>query len=181
VVQAPYERAAAAAVLRAAYPGTTCADIDDPDIPAAALTVCDLPAEPQPHAVPSTLHARYWAGDDVSGRPLVERDEPFLGYAFVPPACYDGNGSERCHAEWTGTLTVPAAGEYEFAVETRGRAQLEVSIDGRPVAGHRVHLDAGDHRVEARAVLPREVETGARLLWRQGDAPLTVVPFVAAD
>jgi len=179
VVQAPFEREAAAAVLQAVYPGTTCTDVVDPDIPAAAFVVCDLPEAPQARPLRATLHARYWLREGDSGPPVVERDEPFLGYAFVPPSCHDGNGLERCRAEWHGTLDVADPGEYELAVETRGRSKAEVTVDGVPVGG-RVRLAAGPHQIEARATLPREVESGVRLLWRR-DGGFAVVPFYAAD
>lgn len=175
VVQAPFERVAAATLLEEVYPGTKCTQVVDPDIPAAAFAVCDLPAVSQGRPVLSTLRGRYWRSVDDRGAPIVERDEPFLGYAFVPPVCHEGSGGEQCRAEWQGTFEVGTPGDYEFLIETRGRSRGEVTIDGAPVAG-RMHLSAGTHRVEARATLPRELESGLRLLWRQDGEP-GVVPF----
>jgi hypothetical protein len=178
VVQDPYERAAVGALLTALYPGTSCREFIDPDTPRTALTVCDLPEKPLARTLTSTLHARYWTGDNAppTAEPALERNEPFIGYALVPSKCYEGDAAEHCFAEWTGTFEVDTAGDYRFVIDVMGRTKLEAWIDDEPVTRTAVRLAAGAHRLRARAHLPRDMESGARLSWIQNGRP-AVVPF----
>jgi hypothetical protein len=183
-IQEPYERRAAANILTAVYPGTRCSDFVEPDIPRTALTVCDLPEDRTPRPLEMTLKARYWIarpGSAVSeGTPFLERSEPFIGYAFVPPRCYDVALGSYCLVEWTGTFNVAVEGEYQLRSELRGRSHLDIWIDGKPVRSEVLHLAAGRHSLTAKAQLPREAESGVRLSWvRNGQ--VQPVPFYSLE
>ncbi|MFN8627951.1 MAG: hypothetical protein U0587_18505 [Candidatus Binatia bacterium] len=177
IVQEPYERRAVERMLRAVYPGTTCREFSEADCPPVALTACDLPNPPGARAWTSTLDARYWLGTEPLGAPFLERREPFVAYATLPPQCYVGpSGPPACYAEWTGTFTVAVDGDYRFVAQPRGRTSMEIRVDDMPVPGAATRLSAGTHRIWVGARLPREDDVGARLSWER-DGTVEVMPF----
>lgn len=178
VIQHPHERHAIARLLTDLYPGTVCEEFIEPDNGYITLTACDLPDHLTPQALTMALTARYWLGPSAEGAPVVERSEPFIGYALVPKQCYSEQPFtiRECTAEWTGTLQIPTAGEYRFIAEGREGATLSVLIDDQPVGNGPIRLDAGTHRVVAHGRMRRIGETGVRLLWQTPRGP-EPVPF----
>ncbi len=182
VIQLPFARQAIARLLAEVYPGTRCSDFVDSDNPYIAYTACDLPPHPEPQPYHPYLHARYWFGPSPEGTPFLERDEPFLGFAFVPRACYRPPPPQKidtCTAEWRGTLQIAAQAPYVFVVESRRNLPVEATVDGTPITAAPMLLAPGPHEVVVSATFPREAETGTRLSW-QTPAGLQVVPFYTA-
>lgn len=97
------------------------------------------------------LHATFYADDDWEGEPAVERIAPFLWqYIHIVPM-------ERPYSvRYTGYLYAPTTGDYEFMLEARDTAALDV--DGANVlaaapenAGRTtIALEQGWHPVEVR-------------------------------
>ncbi|GIW39927.1 MAG: hypothetical protein KatS3mg076_0504 [Candidatus Binatia bacterium] len=167
VVQDPFERKAVAELLRAAYPGTVCREITDPDNAHLVLTACDLPSDLVAPRVEPRLRARYWVDGRGEGPPALERLEPMIAFAGTPPLCYSGprpGESENCLAEWEGEIEVPEPSQ--FALALRAGRLLEAWADGERlwVRGRIFSLPAGRHRVVLRAEFPRGGENGAQLL-----------------
>ena len=93
------------------------------------------------------------------GAPAVvqRRLDGFLGFRDAPSALGLGGGLAGA---WTGTLTAPADGNYQFDVYSNGGSMIY--IDGQPVVSNRqangnpqsgqgqVALTAGPHRVDVR-------------------------------
>ncbi len=175
LIQKPYEGEAIRRLLTALYIGTRCSDFVEPDNPYIALVCCDLPPAATATPLSLGLSARYWIGTEPDKPPFISRAEPFIAYAMIPAQCYDDRTAGFCYAEWSGTVEV-REGDFEFVPEHRGRATLEVTIDGQPISNRKIHLVAGAHAVKAVAKLPRELETGVRLSWRI-DGKTELVPF----
>jgi beta-glucosidase len=141
----------------------------DPVVPADLL--------PGPAAVPSSvlspagdptgrgLRVEYWPNPDFQGPPgevgverRVAASAGFFSYqsvnaASVPPVPRQYSLS-KFSARWTGTLTVPATGEYTFTLTSRGRGW--VYLDGVPIIDH-----SDEHELALRSATVRLVE-GAR-------------------
>ncbi len=110
------------------------------------------------------LRAQYFLNQEFSGEPELDRTDPyaainggfflFEGFTVASPAfpelpqTLNGDLSIR----WTGELTVPADGVYEFVLVSRGTGRL--FLDGEPV----VETAPGDpdEIVETRAEVPLE-------------------------
>ncbi|MFT4307587.1 MAG: glycoside hydrolase family 3 C-terminal domain-containing protein [Microbacterium sp.] len=112
----------------------------DPVTPGALL--------PGPDAVPAGffrtpdgeqgLHAQFWTNTDFDGEPFLSRTEGAielnLGFHNYPgfnagSARYrllPGELNGRLSVRYTGTLTVPASGDYEFVVTSLGRYSFSI-------------------------------------------------------
>jgi hypothetical protein len=164
VIQEWYERAATAALLTELYPSVQCRDFVEADNPHVSLTACDLPPNPEPRQLTSTLQATYWVGPLGASEPVLTRQEPFIGYSLVPRVCHyrlPPESSEICSAEWVGTLEVEEG--LTLDVGSRAGAVAEVFVDGARVAAMPVPLRAGKHEIIVRAHWPRNGEAGVRL------------------
>ena len=65
--------------------------------------------------------------DDVGFRAIaMERNDAALSFDFGDDAPIDTMGADSFSARWRSTLVAPTAGQYRFAVETDGRADLKV-------------------------------------------------------
>ncbi len=62
------------------------------------------------------LKAEYYKSRDLSGDPLVTRIDPFIRSNWVYGENIEGLGTENFSIRWTGTLTPPLSGEYEFDI-----------------------------------------------------------------
>jgi hypothetical protein len=180
VSQETFERHALARLLRAAYPGTRCEEFSEPESARTALTVCDLPERLPAPRVRATLRARYAFDGDASGKWFLQREEPFLGYGTYPRSCYMPRPGRFCRAQWEGSFTVPAGGEYQVALTLAGRTQASATVDGTPLPPHGMPIAAGTHSIQVEATLPRDWEAGVRLSLRNGGAE-EVVPFYVPD
>jgi hypothetical protein len=180
VVLPPYEGAAIAGWLRLVFPGTECRADNDPPAWRSTMTVCNLPGDvvPADATAAGMLTARYFLRPPPEGKPVVERREPFISYALVPPLCRRATASaneRECHAEWEGQFELPADVRVTIAPRTRA-GSVRVFIDGQPVGGA-MQLARGTHTFRASAHFPRTQETGVQVKWQlPGEAP-TLMPF----
>lgn len=176
VIQEPFERQATAKLLEAAYPGTRCSEFVEPDSARTALTTCNLPAVLETPHIQPTLQAQYLFEGDRSGKPFLQRREPFLGFGTYPRACYTPSAGRFCRGEWTGTFTVPPGASYDVMLTSTGRTTASATIDGEPLPPHGLTVGGGEHTVRVEATLPRDWEAGVRLSWRR-DGAEEVIPF----
>ncbi len=179
VVQEPMEPSAAAQVLTAVYPDAVCTMHAEPDAPSLSLVACQVPEGARPRSVPFGLHAQYWVGP-VDDTPDIARDEPYLGYGLVPRPCTTPHPGEFCTARWSGRLQVPADGTYSVRLEWLGRTTFAASLGGRSLSEHAQPIRPGLHEVHVEARLPRDWETGVRLVLLRDGQP-TIPLFLEAN
>jgi beta-glucosidase len=82
------------------------------------------------------LLAEYFDNPDLQGQPKLRRIEPraYFDMAMDDPAAIAAIGHEKYSVLWTGTLTPPAAGEYDFTVRTgmwNFTARARLFLDGK--------------------------------------------------
>ncbi len=179
-LQRPFHGPSIAELLGAAYPELHCGEFSEPDNPHIGLTSCELQGPARPRQLRLQLRARYWLGEARGGPPILVRDEPLLSFALVPRTCREGIRGQFCAAEWEGEFEVSRPRAQVFIAEALGQSRCEVEIDGRPVTRTPLALTAGAHEVRARAVLPRDPETGCRLLAEEGGRQ-QLVPFYRVE
>ncbi|MBX3012983.1 MAG: hypothetical protein KF832_15815 [Caldilineaceae bacterium] len=73
---------------------------------------------------------RYWNNRDLSGDPVLERDEPEINYDWGLNAPADGVNSDRFSARWTRYLYLEA-GRYRF--EATSDDGVRVYVDGQRI------------------------------------------------
>jgi hypothetical protein len=165
LIQDPFERDELSRLLQDRYPGTQCEPLLYPDLPPyLKFTACRVPWVAADAAFTGGMHARYYRDGDTT--PLVERDEPIIGFAFLPDACRYPLAVDKppCRAEWAGTWNVDTPGTYDFDVSAR-QGEIHATIDGNPLAGS-VQLEAGPHELRVQAQLRSIEDTGVRIRWR---------------
>ncbi|HYD49487.1 MAG TPA: hypothetical protein VEB21_14120 [Terriglobales bacterium] len=176
VVQRPFEGDAVAAMVQRLYPQAQCRDSIEPDNPWVGLKVCELPKDTAPLALEMQLQASYWTKRDSNHRPALTRDEPFIGYAVVPPLCHMPQPGKFCEAEWRGTFEVSPEVDTQLKIDAIGHTTYTATIDGRRVRRLPHPLRPGSHTLEISAQLPRDPETGLRVSWIR-DGKEEVLPF----
>lgn len=130
-IERQFPNAAVRFALGATYTGVTPALV-----PSAFLA----PPDGNGHG----LLAEYFPNDDLTGEPALRRRETraYLDMATEPAEVLAAVGREKYSIRWTGTLTPPAAGEYQVIVRTNrwnrtGKARLfldnrELDFGGGP-------------------------------------------------
>ena len=109
-----------------------------PDIPPTNLTAAAPGAERA-----QGLSARFFSGQNATGRPLRTRIDPTVDFASAPtPLAPIPNADGATSAEWTGTLTPPRTGTYRFELKVAGVAQLYVG--GRLIVSANAEFFRGD-------------------------------------
>ncbi len=129
-----------------------------PDIPASALT----PVSGGGHG----LSASFYAGQAVSGPPVLTRTDPVIDFTSPPaPLTPIPNTPAANAGVWSGTLAPPVTGTYRFSLQVAGVAQLY--LGGRLVASGNAEF--------ARADLPGGIVSapGGPTITFQGLAQLT--------
>lgn len=80
------------------------------------------------------LSGTYFAGADFSGAPVEQRNVAAIDFASTSRAPLQPiPGTKASSARWTGTLTPPTTGLYQFSIAAAGIAKLSV-------AGHQIIL-----------------------------------------
>ncbi len=125
------------------------------------------------------IRARYHRSKGFRGEPVVRIDRN-IDFNWGAQSPFQGFSADNFSVRWTGTLTFPVAGEYEFKVECDDRATL--LLDGKQTGNAPRRFNAGEHReIELRY----EEDTGVArvsLMWRKpGDADFSPVPFEALN
>ncbi|GGH06549.1 glycoside hydrolase family 3 C-terminal domain-containing protein [Silvibacterium dinghuense] len=107
---------------------------------------------PSPNSKEEGLKAEYFASPSLSGTPLLTRIDPGIDFNWSGVNPLPQHPSTGFAVRWTGTLTLPAAGEYQFQLSAGPcnhcayEQSYTVRIDGQVVT-------------EAKA-LPEGTETG---------------------
>ena len=133
------------------------------------------------------LLGTYYATPDFSGAPFATRVDASVDVSAAPVTGLPARWSAR----WTGTLTVPATGDYRFSVNgggafrllVGGRQVLDVRYSDFPTTAHAfVHLRAG-------APVPITLEysddaslfgSNVHLGWQPPDPAMTAAAVAAA-
>jgi hypothetical protein len=130
------------------------------------------------------LRARYYAGTELEGTPVIEAIEPaFFNRASPYTQRY---GTKPCAASWSGFLTTERAGAYRFAAQAY-HGILELKIDGVSVITIAdgvtemqeggIDLQPGAHAIEMSFISPRGQTDALQLWWAPPDrADFVLVP-----
>jgi beta-glucosidase len=95
-----------------------------PVVPSSALS----PASGSGHGLSGT----YYAGADFSGQPVEQKNVATIDFASASQAPLQPiPGTKASSARWTGTLTPPKTGLYQFSFAAAGIARL--TVDGRQI------------------------------------------------
>ena len=124
------------------------------------------------------LSGTYYAGTDFSGRPIEQTNVPTLDFASATKSSLQPiPGTKASSARWTGTLTPPATGPYQFSIAAAGIAKLTVAgrqiistnteyVSGAPVfpgAPPIVSLGSVDLRAHHPVTIAVEYSTGVSI------------------
>jgi beta-glucosidase len=94
------------------------------------------------------LKGEYFASEDFSGAPVATRVDKQIDFDWNAAAPVDGLDQSRFAVRWTGTITPPKAGDYEFHARLahcypcHDTERFAVYLDGKPVAGFGSPKDA---------------------------------------
>ena len=87
------------------------------------------------------LKAEYFAGGDFTGKPVATRVDAGIDFDWNAASPVKGVPMDAFAVRWTGTITPPAAGTYEFSMRLAhcypcgDRERFAVKIDGKGVGG----------------------------------------------
>jgi beta-glucosidase len=87
------------------------------------------------------LKAEYFAGSSFEGKPKVTRIDKQIDFDWNSAAPVAGVAADDFAVRWTGTITMPAPGGYDFAMRLAhcypcgDREKFSVYLDGKPVGG----------------------------------------------
>jgi len=96
------------------------------------------------------LRAEYFAGTDFTGKAALTRTDPQIDFDWNGSGPAEGIPATSFGVRWSGTIAVPAAGEYQFAPSLAhcypcGDAEgYAVFVDGKQVAAQ--HFDTSSSR-----------------------------------
>ena len=97
------------------------------------------------------LKAEYFAGPEMTGEPVATRTDKQIDFDWDAAAPVAGLSRERFAVRWSGTITPPAAGDYQFSF-TMGdcfpchdEEAMTMYVDGKPVGKSESH-EPGDGR-----------------------------------
>jgi cytochrome c peroxidase len=125
---APYLHDGSAATLEAAVRAHTNVTISDADLARVVAFVREIGNEepPAPAANGTGLLGHYFAGVDLGGAPLLARTE---AVAFDWGTASPGGTvpADNFSARWSGTVTMPAAGNYRFRTVSNDGVRLWVA------------------------------------------------------
>jgi beta-glucosidase len=94
------------------------------------------------------LKGEYFAGEDLQGAPVATRVDKQIDFDWNAAAPVEGLDQSRFAVRWTGTITPPQAGEYEFHARLahcypcHDTERFAVYLDGKQVAGFGTPADA---------------------------------------
>jgi beta-glucosidase len=87
------------------------------------------------------LKGEYFASEDFSGAPAATRVDKQIDFDWNAASPVEGLDQSRFAVRWTGTITPPKAGDYEFHARLahcypcHDTERFAVYLDGKPVAG----------------------------------------------
>ncbi len=87
------------------------------------------------------LKAEYFAGDEMSGKPMLSRVDKQIDFDWNSASPVVGVPADHFAVRWTGTITAPQVGTYDFSMRLAhcypcgDREKFEVFLDGKQVAG----------------------------------------------
>ncbi|HVG26915.1 MAG TPA: glycoside hydrolase family 3 C-terminal domain-containing protein, partial [Acidobacteriaceae bacterium] len=96
------------------------------------------------------MKGEYFSSTDLSGTPVMTRVDPEINFDWSGVSPLKATPDSGFSVRWTGAITAPAAGEYEFTLRTgrcRGcnRTQsYKVFVDGQQVAASEAPPAAGE-------------------------------------
>ncbi len=94
------------------------------------------------------LTGTYYAADNFTGSPAATRTDPQIDFDWTDASPVSGLDQKRYSVRWTGTITPPKPGKYQFGLKInrcndgcnnqgadadRDTEQVAVTLDGRPV------------------------------------------------
>jgi len=94
------------------------------------------------------LQAEYFASDDFNGEPILKRIDKQIDFDWNSAIPVPGVPADRFAVRWTGTITPPQAGDYDFSVHLANcypcadHERFTVSLDGKPVSSFSTNADA---------------------------------------
>jgi beta-glucosidase len=87
------------------------------------------------------LKGEYFAGEDLHGAPVATRIDKQIDFDWNAASPVEGLDQSRFAVRWTGTITPPKAGDYEFHARLahcypcHDTERFAVYLDGKPIAG----------------------------------------------
>ncbi len=87
------------------------------------------------------LKGEYFASEDFHGTPVATRVDKQIDFDWNAASPVEGLDQSRFAVRWTGTITPPKAGDYEFHARLahcypcHDTERFAVYLDGKPVAG----------------------------------------------
>lgn len=85
------------------------------------------------------LTGQYYASNDFSGTPALTRVDPQINFNWNDASPVPGLKQDGFSVRWSGTVTAPKAGNYEFGLQVgkcedcTDREKLAVTLDGKPI------------------------------------------------
>jgi beta-glucosidase len=90
------------------------------------------------------LHAEYFSNMGFTGKPVVTRTDRQIDFDWNGASPAEGVDAKSFGVRWTGTMTMPVAGDYKFNVTLADCSTCDETesfalyIDGKQVAGNKV-------------------------------------------
>lgn len=97
---------------------------------------------PSPGSTEQGLKAEYFASSELSGQPVLARVDPEIDFDWNAASPAPGLSAKDFGVRWSGTITVPAAGDYPFRITLahcypcEDRESYKVYLDGKEVASY---------------------------------------------
>jgi beta-glucosidase len=97
---------------------------------------------PSPGSTEQGLKAEYFASSELSGLPVLARVDPEIDFDWNAASPAPGLSAKDFGVRWSGTITVPAAGDYPFRITLahcypcEDRESYKVYLDGKEVASY---------------------------------------------
>ncbi len=94
------------------------------------------------------LTAEYFAEDSLDGTPVLTRVDKQIDFDWNSASPVAGAPAEHFAVRWSGTITAPKAGSYQFMMRLAhcypcaDHERFAVYLDGKPVAGFATKQDA---------------------------------------
>jgi len=137
------------------------------------------------------LRAEYFANADLQGRPALVRTDAAVDFHWGMSEPVPGVATPGYSVRWTGTLTIPESGEFEFGAVSEGGVRIR--LDGRTVVDRWEQVDgstaSANVQLRAGQSLQVEIEYAMRGGWsrfrfgwrRDDDAIMAEAVSLAAE
>ncbi len=114
----------------------------------ASLPVPRTMFHTDPSSTTEGLKAEYFASDDFNGKPLLTRVDKQIDFDWNGASPVPGASSDHFAVRWTGTITAPQPGDFNFSVRLthcypcEDHEKFAVYFDGKPVSNFGTSPDA---------------------------------------